>query len=623
MIIQRDKPIQIWGSCDPGEWVTVQVGEHTQRVQGNKAGEWRLIFPARKAGPAFSIIIAGQNTIRIDQVLAGEVWLCSGQSNMEWPVSLTQNAEQLIATANYPEIRSFEVEKKTSLQPESNWQKGRWVSASPATVGRFTAIGYLFALQLYKELNVPIGIVNASIGGTHIETWMSGQAIKDPIFGNIYPQIPTKTIAELIAEKQQAMLTKIREKQGGIPPSYQRTNWLRTDYNDRHWPLMKVPGYWEPQGWENLNGKVWYRLAVTIPAEWQNKTVTLELGQIDDSDSVWVNGQLIGYTRSQPLTFRKYQIPAQTLQTGKNTMVIMVDDTGGGGGFISRAGSMFLACEGQKISIEGDVPYQISDMYNNGFQVYPNDYPTLLYNAMIHPLQNFGIRGFVWYQGESNTSRAEQYASSFPLMIKDWRQQWGDTSLPFLFVQLSSFDAGTTVAGRSSTWAELRQAQEQALALPNTYRAVTIDVGNTSDIHPRNKQTVAQRLAACALNRVYQKLVPYESPVLKAYEYKNNGILIKLSHTESGLLIKDSTQTIKGFEIAAAGKDFIPALVRIEGNDLFVYHPSITQPEAVRYAWKDDAGDANVFNRQGFPLAPFRTDNRSWRTAGKLYQIGR
>lgn len=622
MVVQQQQPIRIWGWADAGEPVTVTIGSTTRLVKTAANGQWQIQFPARKAGPAFSITIAGKNTIHIKDVLAGEVWLCSGQSNMEWPVALSLNATTATATANYPDIRMFEVEKKVSLQPVKELEKGSWVAASPATAGRFSAIGFFYARKMYETLGVPIGIINASIGGTHIETWMSSKALQQPMFGNTLQQMPTATVAELNENKKQLMLQKIKQAQGHLPETANTHTWINPGYNDATWPSMKVPGYWEPQGWENLNGKVWYRLHINVTEAVKGKKAVLHLGQIDDSDSVWINGRFVGNTHAQPGVKRMYTLPKDLVLPGENTLVVMVEDTGGGGGFIGGAGSMFLEYEGKKISIEGEARYQISVVYSNGFQVYPNDYPTLLFNAMIYPLLSFRIKGVLWYQGESNAARATQYGTSFPLMINDWRQQWGIGDFPFLFVQLASFNAHTTQPGKSSSWAELRAAQEKALALRNTCRVVTIDVGDSNDIHPRDKETVALRLAACALHTVYGKKVPFQSPVFASYNREAGAIRIRLLHAANGLVVKDGCNTVHGFEIAGAGADFIPAYAKIENNTILVYHPDVPHPEAVRFAWKDDAGEANVFNKEGLPLAPFRTDERPLQTQNSVYRIG-
>ena len=622
MVLQYGTPTRFWGECTPGEKIKLSFAGNTKYFSGNLKGKWEVWLPAVKAGGPYEITINATNFISIKNILAGEVWVCSGQSNMEFPLIAVDHGAEELKEADYPLIRQFEVEKIVSFQPLEGIKNGKWIAASPATAGRFTAVGFFYARALFRKLKIPIGIINASVGGTVIETWMSRKAISNKLFGNIINEMPVTTVAKLIQAKKNTLFQKIAFEQGGMPCTGDTELWKTFDFDDTKWPALQVPGLWEVQGWEPLNGTVYYRTTVTLTAHQADAENSLSLGKIDDSDSLWVNGHFIGGIKNKPFTDRNYPLQKGILKPGKNSIVVCVEDYGGGGGFISDSSSIFIQCGKEKINISGKWKYHISHVNDNGFQVYPDDFPTLLFNAMIYPLQKYLIKGIIWYQGESNASRASQYASSFKLMIKDWREGWQQPKLPIGFVQLASFNANTDQPGKGSTWAELRAAQALALALPNTGMVVTTDIGNTKDIHPKNKKVVGERLAAWALSEVYHKKNNWQGPQFLNKKIENNYIRIRFKNIGNGLVVKNSNEVIKGFVIASANKDFVDARARFAGNDIIVYNPAITKPAEVRYAWEDDPEKANIFNKEGLPLAPFRTDKRPFLTDGVLYKIG-
>lgn len=622
MVLQHGVPIKIWGTCLSNEKISINFAGNIKYTNGNKDGNWQIVLPAVKAGGPYVMQIEGTNKIIIKNILAGEVWLCSGQSNMEFPLQLAENAAAVLQDADYPMIRQFEVEKKVSLQPLSNIQNGQWISASATTAGNFSAVAFFYAKELYKQLKIPIGIINASVGGTIVETWMSRQAISNALFGETIKHIPNETIAEILRNKENLLLDKINTLQGSLPNRTTTNLWTKSIFNDEHWSTLQVPGYWETQGWEQLNGTVYYRLNLNLSSDDATQETILSLGKIDDSDSAWINGIFVGSIKNKPTDDRKYLLKKGVLKAGENIIVVAIEDYGGGGGFISEPEELYLQCGNKKISLTGKWKYQVAYVNNNSFQVFPNDYPTLLFNAMIHPLLNYQIKGVIWYQGESNTSRAAAYAQSFSLLINDWRTHWHQRYLPFGFIQLSSFEAGTDVPGKGSTWAELRESQAHALTMKNTGMAVTTDIGNTVDIHPKNKQAVGIRLAFWALHKIYHLNMPFEGPIFTFKEIKRNTIILHFKNSENSILIKDSAQVINGFEIAEKGKRFFPAKAKIHGHNIIVYNLTESKPAAVRYAWKDDAGKANVFNKEGFPLAPFRTDKNPLITENITYKIG-
>ncbi len=622
MVLQHGVPIKIWGTCLFNEKIFISFAGINKNTIGSKDGTWQIVLPAVKPGGPYVMKIEGTNKIIIKNILAGEVWLCSGQSNMEFPLQMAANAAAELQDANYPMIRQFEVEKKVSLQPLSNVQNGQWISASAKTAGNFSAVAFFYAKELYKQLKMPIGIINASVGGTILETWMSRQAISNALFSETIKHIPNETIAEILLNKENLLLNKINKLQGNLPNKTITNLWTEPAFNDEHWSTLQVPGYWETQGWEQLNGTVYYRLNFNLSADDATQKTILSLGKIDDSDSAWINGNLVGSLKNKPTDDRKYLLKEGVLKAGENTIVVAIEDYGGGGGFISGPEELYLLCGNKKKSLAGTWKYQVAYVNSNSFQVFPNDYPTLLFNAMIHPLLNYQIKGVIWYQGESNTSRAAAYAQSFILLINDWRRHWHRRYLPFGFIQLSSFEANTDIPGKGSTWAELRESQAHALTMKNTGMAVTTDIGNTLDIHPKNKQDVGIRLASWALHKIYNLNIPFEGPIFAFKEIKKNTIIIHFKKSENAFLIKDSAQIINGFEIAEKGKRFFPAKAKIHGHNIIVYNLTESKPADVRYAWKDDAGKANVFNKEGFPLAPFRTDKNALITENITYKIG-
>ncbi|HYF29807.1 MAG TPA: sialate O-acetylesterase [Chitinophagaceae bacterium] len=619
MVLQRNKPIHVWGWASPGENVKVSIGSASQSVKTNKQGKWRVSLPAMTAGGPHTLTISGKNTIQFNDVMIGEVWLCSGQSNMEWPLNSSANAEQEISQANYPMIRHIKVGREPTLTPQENFKGGPWQVCAPATAGSFTAVGYFFARELFKELNVPIGLINSTWGGTNVETWTSHASFfGHPEFAALQSIMPTSF--DSIIEKQQVALNKmILNVQGTMPLPAEAKQFSWANYNDANWKTMTLPSSWENKGLTELDGTVWFRREFNIAADTRISNAEISLGPIDDIDSTFVNGIFIGATNRYNIE-RRYSIPDGVLKSGKNIIAVKVIDNGGGGGLNGTPAQMKLQLGNTAMSLTGDWKYRIAE-YRGITSVGPNQYPSLLYNGMIHPLTNYPIAGVIWYQGESNAGRGMQYSVAFPLMIEDWRKQWKDP-FPFYFVQLANYgaDKGTNQNG-GSNWAELRESQAATLRLPNTGMAVTIDIGESNDIHPRNKQDVGKRLAANALAKTYGKNVMYSGPTYQSMQILGNKAFITFSNVPTGFEVRNKYGYINGFEIAGADQKFYYAKAFIEGDKIAVFSEAVPQPVAVRYAWADDPHDVNLYNKEGFPAAPFRTDNWKGRTQGNKYEI--
>jgi sialate O-acetylesterase len=619
MVLQRNKPIHIWGWAAAGETVKVSLGHANKSIKANKQGKWEVFLPQMPAGGPHTLSVTGRNTIQLKDILIGEVWICSGQSNMEWPLSSSANAEQEIRQANYPMIRHFKVPRTTALQPQHDVQSGQWEVCRPETAPQFTAVGYFFAREIYKELNVPIGLINTSWGGSMIETWISHPTFfSHSEFAGLKSRMPG-SMDSLLQLQRLSLETLVRNGQGSLPSPADERNFMLTEAEDASWKTMKLPSAWENAGLPELDGEVWFRYAFEFPATASGSQAVISLGPIDDADSTFLNGQLIGVTNAYN-TPRLYKIPDGLLKPGRNVIAVKVTDHGGGGGMYGQPSQMKLQAQDVTISLAGNWKYRIS-RYQSNIMIGPNQYPTLLYNGMVHPLVGYAVAGFLWYQGETNAGRSAQYKTTFPLMINDWRKQWKE-ELPFYFVQLANFNAanGSNSTGGSG-WAELREAQTATLDVPKTGMAVTIDIGNSKDIHPTNKQDVGKRLALSALAKTYGKDIVYSGPALHFMEIKDHRAILSFAFAEGGFLVKNKYGYINGFEIAGADQKFYYARAIAEGDKIIVSSDSVPKPVAVRYAWADDPNDVNLYNKAGLPALPFRTDNWKGITADARYRF--
>lgn len=609
MVLQRNKPITLWGWADAGEKITITFKNQKKSTKADKAGKWIVRLDSESAGGPYQLTVKGKNTLVLNNILVGEVWVCSGQSNMEWTVQNTNNAEQEIKDADFPEIRQFLVQKAVSSKLEEDVRSGEWKVCSPGTVSDFTAVGYFFARELYRSLKIPVGLVNTSWGGTHSETWTSREAFAgSDEFKQMISSMPPLDLDVLAKQKQEEQLKNLQRMNITLPAKGVE-NWKEASFNDKEWKTMKLPDLWEQQGLEDLDGIVWFRRSINISADDAGKEGLLELAMIDDSDESFVNGIKVGATKNKYNEKRRYKIPAGVLKEGKNVIAVRVDDTGGGGGIYGDARDFKLTTAGNvEIPLAGEWSFSVENLSMSNATVGPNSYPTLLFNAMVNPLLNFAIEGAIWYQGESNAGRAYQYRTAFPLMIQDWRNHWKQGDFPFYFVQLASFNSANGDSRNGSTWAELREAQTMTLSLPNTGMAVTTDIGEANDIHPRNKQDVGKRLAAIALNQTYGQKNVFSGPVYKSMITDGNKARVSFTHLGTGLVAKDKYGYLKGFEVAGADQKFHYAKAWIEGNEVVVSSEHVASPVAVRFGWADNPEDANLFNNEGFPASPFRTD---------------
>lgn len=640
MVIQRSQPVPVWGWAAPGQLIRVRFKQQNKQVQTDPQGKWMVRLDAEPAGGPFELRI--NDTLVVRDVMIGEVWLCSGQSNMEFELSSVRNATAEIKAAAYPEIRQIKVARRVSPTPKDDIPAASWQICSPYTAENFTAVGYFFARELVKRLHVPVGLINSSWGGTMVETWTSRGAFeKSPEFREMINSLPVMDFEGTVKQRKENLNMQIRNLQVNIRDSAPDTVWKYKDYNGDGWPTMQVSAIWENQhiGLDDLDGVVWFRKEFNVDAASAGKPAELSLGKIDDFDETYINGVLVGSTKNYA-ALRVYQVPAGLLKAGKNLIAVRVTDTGGGGGFYEDSTTLWIKTAMGKTELGDNWHFRVDSIFNESMGTGPNDFPCLLFNAMINPLIPYGIRGALWYQGEANADRAFQYRTAFPLMITDWRQQWGEGNFPFYFVQLASFSADNGNSNEGSTWAELREAQTRTLALPATGMAVLTDIGESNDIHPKNKQDVGARLAAIALNNIYGQTMEYSGPVYDSMYVRGNKIFLQFSHTGSGLVVKSDSSfiacnwdtarqepvagncpSIGGFEVAGDDRKFYPASAYILGNRVIVFSKEVASPVAVRFAWADDAKAANLFNREGFPAVPFRTDQWKGITDDKKFSV--
>ncbi|MGJ4728124.1 sialate O-acetylesterase [Luteimonas sp. SDU101] len=603
MVLQRDQAIPVWGQAAPGARVDVSFDGATVQTLADGNGAWRVLLPARGAGGPFLLRVDdGQAPRELRDVLVGDVWLASGQSNMEWPISQSADAELETARATDPLIRHFKIPRSWAGLPQWQLAGGEWQASSPAVAGNFSAVAHFFARELRASEGVPIGIIDSTWGGSSIEAWMD--AATQGIDGDGLVALAR----QLKAEDEQA-LAQARAQVARWRLPADDSGWHAAGVDTADWDEMPVPGLWETAGWNGMDGVAWYRTTFTLTAEEAQAGATLGVGRIDDSDTTWVNGVEVGRTTMQYDLAREYPVPASALRAGANEIAVRVTDTGGGGGIHGPAEGLFVQPAGSaRRPLAGAWKFRPAQVTALALDDNKNQRPTLLYNAMVAPLQPFPLRGVIWYQGESNAGSVEQamrYRAQFPALIRQWRAQWNAPELPFLWVQLASWHSGGD-RGDTSPWAVLRESQTATLALPATAQAVAIDIGDVADIHPRNKQDVGKRLALAARRVVYGEAVVHAGPVFTGVEFDDG--VARLAFEGDGLAVRGGG-ALQGFRLAGADRVFHPAGALIEDGRVIVRSEAVPAPVAVRYAWSDAPVDANLAGASGLPASPFRSDD--------------
>lgn len=618
MVLQQKTDITFYGDATKNKQLTVKTGWNGKEyhTEADGQGKWSLKIPTPAAGGPYEITFSDGKKLQLKNVMIGEVWFCSGQSNMEMPVAgwgKVMNYEQEIAEAAYPAIRLFQVKKNTSLAPlkEVESTLGGWQECSSATVPEFSALAYFYARALWKELNVPIGVIDCTWGGTPAEAWMNHETLRQVMgFREEMDKLERlgfdpNRMEQAYSEERAHWQSLFTEKDKGMENG--KLCWTAPSLSEEDWQTISLPGYWEGKGLKDFDGIIWFRRSLEIPAEWAGKPLTLRLGMIDDEDITYFNGVEIARGAGY-MTPRTYTIPAKLVKAGKAVLAVRVSDFGGEGGIHGKAEELYVEADGKRISLAGDWKYRIG-LSLKGFPPAPvspiqsSSYPTVLFNAMVKPWTAFPIKGVIWYQGEANVGRSEQYGDLFPALITDWRRQWR-SDFPFYFVQLANFMESKKIQPNSE-WAALREAQTKALKLDQVGMAVTIDIGLADDIHPKNKQEVGRRLALLALAGSYGKNVSSSAPVFQNYIIKGDKMELDFGQKQDGFKIKDTT--LKGFTIAGPDRVFYSAEAMVQNGKIIVSSPKVSVPLAARYGWVDNP-DCNLYGENGLPVAPFRTD---------------
>lgn len=608
MVLQRGIKIPVWGSAAPGQHIIAALGKFRATAIADHAGQWKLHFPILKAGGPYELSISETgkpNTeIKLKGILIGDVWLASGQSNMEWSVQQSQDATREIANADFSQIRFFQVAHDKKITPQSDILNGKWKVCNPSNVQQFSAVAYYFARKIHKDQHVPIGIIQSTWGGTPIESWTSReQLLTSPITqANI-------TANDTLSEQSfvNDSLNLIRFWDIVYHPQNNTDKIIpATRYDDSGWPTVEMPGLIKDFGIGSYEGMVWMRKKITLPESFFGKDLTLHLGHPEMNYSMYFNGEEICKTIWNSDPKQSYTIPAKLIRKGENTISLRIAMLWGGGGLNPPAEGINITDGAVKVSLAGKWRYQ-KDL-EPGLPKIKNyqNYPSLLFNAMINPVIPFGIKGFLWYQGEANEAEAYNYRKLFPMLIDDWRKRWKQGDLPFLYVQLTNFKK-TKPLPSESEWAELREAQTLTLSQPSTGMACIIDIGEADNIHPKNKQEVGRRLALNANKLVYKQNVTASGPLYKSYRKEANRIHISFANASAGLRTKDAKE-ITGFSIAGNDHRFYWAKATIKGKYVVVYADQVQDPQAVRYAWADNP-ECNLINAEGLPAIPFRTDN--------------
>jgi sialate O-acetylesterase len=616
MVLQRDVKIPVWGWAAPGEHIKVTFKNKTYHAVANQSGKWALtLAPSVAAGP-FELIVKGANQqIVIKDVLVGDVWICSGQSNMVFDFN-NGRARALyardIATSANDQIRQILVPRNTSPVPLEQFKKAEWKSAGPEILNAFSAAAYFFARELYEKNKVAIGLINTSWGGTKAEAWLSEEGIKAfPQFENEVKLLKDTAQVGRNIRQHQLMVSDWHLKNKTADKGYagNQANWAGIDYNDKPWKSTQLPVMFDKIGLNNTFGVIWFRREIDIPEKLSGKDAILKLGSVDDEDESFVNGERVGGYANREKA-REHQVPGRLIKGGKNTIAVRVINWNGPGGFAGDM-PMMLDFGTGKVPIQGEWKYEIGRKTNQlpgNYNV--QDLSTSIYNGMIAPLFPYAIKGVIWYQGESNGTRGREYRDLFPAMIADWRLKWKQGDFPFIFQQLVNFKPAVQQPAESE-WAELREAQLMTTTRsPNTAMAVGIDIGEADDIHPVNKLDVGKRLALAARKLAYGETNLIASgPTYQSSKTAGNAMILTFSNTGSGLAAKDG-QALRYFTIAGADQKFYWAKAVIKNNKTIVVSSiDVPFPLAVRYAWADNPEGCNLINKNGLPASPFRTDN--------------
>jgi sialate O-acetylesterase len=611
-VLQRDRPAILWGWANPGTRVTVRFAGQSQQTAARADGRWTCALdPLAASSDGRRLEIETDQpglAAVVDDVVVGDLWLCSGQSNMEMGITLC-NEDEEIARAGHPGLRLLTIPQTTACEPLQTFTAS-WKPCSPQALreggwGGFSATAYFFGKKLHQELGIPIGLIHSSWGGTVAEAWTSAPALEAfPEFKPLLDEvsaIASSTAADPEVEYLDAWFQK-------HDPGTAK-NWFKADADASGWREVSLPGNWADCGIPGFEGVVWAQRHIELPAAWADKPLVVRVGEISDNDTTWLNGAVIGRTHQYGVP-RRYQIEPGIAKPGRNTITLRITNAGGGG---ILAGKNPL-CIHPEDDEEAAMPLagkwrlqETSQMAGTGRPLVGNpNVPGVLYNGMIAPLVPCSLTGVIWYQGEANASRARQYRKLLPALIHDWRDRFQRDDLAFHIVSLANYQKSHGQP-RDDPWAELREAQAlTAKNVPHCGLAVAIDIGDAGDIHPKNKRDVGRRLALSALANTYRKEVVGSGPWFRSFDVEGGNLRIRFDHSDGGLRIQGSSG--RSFAIAGEDRKFVWAKPMIDGDTVVVSSPSVPQPVAVRYAW-DSNPEACLYNGAGLPAVPFRSDD--------------
>jgi len=618
MVLQRDRPLRLWGTATPGQTLAVELGSRQASTRVGADGRWQVQLAPLPAGGPHRLLVKGDQTVELRDVLIGDVWLLGGQSNMEWPLAQTDTGALEIATPQNPQLRHLRVPHRASVRPEAEIAPAPWVVAEPGKVAEFSAVGYHFARQLQAVQGVPIGLINTAWGGSMLETWVRRDAaLRDPDLAPTVRALPADNAVYGTVARRRAE-ARVAAWQPGLPlKDVDASGWSAASDIDANWPALPAPDAWETHGLAGLDGVVWMRKRIELKPAQAAGAAELHLAKVDDCDETWVNGQRVGGQCGweQP---RRYALPAGLLRAGTNWIAVRVTDTGGGGGFHGEPAAMRLDTAAGAVSLAGAWKARVEQVTAAAGPV-ANDAPSVGHNGLVAPLQGLSVRGVLWYQGEENSGRAAAYAEGFKRLIQDWRVQFADPKLPFFFVQLAAWLPLADNKPGAGGWAELRASQAAALALPHTGMATAIDVGDEVDIHPRNKRTLGHRLAALAMHELGLRAAPAGGPRLLGHEVSGSALRLRFGDTAGGLRTARAGEPLRGFFLAGADRRWVPAQARFDGDRIVLQSPAVPAPVAARYAWVNNPSEANIVGGDGLPLPPLRTDDWPLESAGRRY----
>ena len=604
MVLQRNKEDRIWGWSDPGDKITVQIGDTTASAVAGADRRWQVAFQAPPAGGPYVVKITGKDqSVELQNVLVGDVWLCTGQSNMEFPLRGVLNAKEEIQKANYPKIRFFTVAEHPAYR-RTDLVKGQWQAVSPDTAARLSAVAYYFARRVQQSIHIPIGLVVDCVGGTPAETWMSEEALRK--LGGL--EVPLAYLHKLAAENAPPygnyVMHWYEEYDIGL-----KEDWSAPTYDDSKWKTVNIMHGWGALGVADTPSVVWFRREVTLPDPLPAGRSMLFLGVVDRMDSVWVNGTYVGGS-AWVVNPRRYYLRG-VLRPGKNVIAIRILRLGANGGFMGAPSDLHLELGDQtniplagewkaKVSVDARPPHPLPISYENWPVI-----PSVLYKGMLEPIGSLAITGAIWYQGESNAKRGYEYRKVLPALIANWRELFHQGDFPFYIVSLPYYGQRSPTP-TDDGWAEIRESQAiTAKEVPNTCLAMTIDTGDANSVHPRVKAPVGDRLAYCALGQYYGEKISYQSPTLASWDRIPGAIQLHFAHAPGGLVLNYQPHA---FQIAGADRKWYWADAHAFGDKVIVSTSLVQYPVAVRYDWQSNP-PAILFNKAGLPAGPFRTDN--------------